>query len=512
MSSTQTGERMAGERIGNNFGNEKRILQLLSSSAGTPNSVGLDWDTIVKFLIKDQTLSRAIFDAEEAYASLGEEYKILLRLSEAEVITRLQEGFLNFYSIDTVSPYIPLSACGPWIITAYGAVIYETGGYGMLGFGHAPAFLESVQSKPMMMANIMTAQLIQHKFDVSLRSRIGHHRSPAQCPYHRFICLNSGSEAMTVATRISDVNAAVLTKSGERYHGRNISFLGLKGGFHGRTCRPAQASDSSRAKYEVMASFRDTKNLITVGPNNIAELREVFDSAEKNNVFIEAFLIEPVMGEGNPGLAITPEFYAEARRLTTDHGAMLVVDSIQAGLRAQGVLSICDYPGFEGLPSPDMESFSKAINAGQYPLSVLAMTEQCASLYRPGIYGNTMTTNARALETAVAVLEQCDSAFEATVRRQGKSMLAAMGKVQTRFPSLVTKVQGTGLIVSVELAEGVKVYGSNSVEDWMRKHGVNVIHGGARSLRFTPRFLITDDEIEVIANVLEAALVEFQPQ
>jgi acetylornithine/succinyldiaminopimelate/putrescine aminotransferase len=317
---------------------------------------------------------------------------------------------------------------------------------------------------------------------------------------------------MTVATRISDVNAAALTQKGGRYEGRSIKFLGLKGGFHGRTCRPAQASDSSRGKYEIMASFRDNQNLLTVAPNDIHALREVFDRANHESIFIEALLIEPVMGEGNPGLAITPEFYAEARKLTSEHGAMLVVDSIQAGLRAQGVLSICDYPGFESLPSPDMESFSKAINAGQFPLSVLAMTQACAALYRPGIYGNTMTSNARALETAVAVLGQCDAEFEQTVRSQGRAMVEAFERVQGRFPKMITKVQGTGLIVSVELAEGIRVYGVKSVEDWMRRHGVNVIHGGARSLRFTPRFKITDKEIQVIADVLEAALVSFQPQ
>jgi acetylornithine/succinyldiaminopimelate/putrescine aminotransferase len=106
------------------------------------------------------------------------------------------------------------------------------------------------------------------------------------------------------------------------------------------------------------------------------------------------------MGEGNPGMAITPEFYAEARRLTREHGSLMLVDSIQAGLRAHGVLSIIDYPGFEELEAPDMETYSKALNAGQYPLSVLAMNRFAAELYRKGVYGNTMTSNPRALDVA----------------------------------------------------------------------------------------------------------------
>ena len=70
------------------------------------------------------------------------------------------------------------------------------------------------------------------------------------------------------------------------------------------------------------------------------------------------------------------------------------------------MLSITDYPGFEKLPAPDMETFSKALNAGQYPLSVLAVSERVAGLYRKGIYGNTMTANPRALDVALAVLRE----------------------------------------------------------------------------------------------------------
>ena len=96
--------------------------------------------------------------------------------------------------------------------------------------------------------------------------------------------------------------------------------------------------------------------LVTVEPNNIQCLRDTFAEIEKSNVFIEAFWMEPVMGEGNPGVAIDPEFYKVARELTKAHGAMLLVDSIQAGLRTNGCLSIMDYPGFETLEPPEFET------------------------------------------------------------------------------------------------------------------------------------------------------------
>lgn len=72
---------------------------------------------------------------------------------------------------------------------------------------------------------------------------------------------------------------------------------------------------------------------------------------------------------------------------------MLIIDSIQAGIRATGCLSLVDYPGFEDCEAPDMETWSKALNGGQYPLSVVGLSKRAAATYARGVYGNTMTTN-----------------------------------------------------------------------------------------------------------------------
>ena len=66
------------------------------------------------------------------------------------------------------------------------------------------------------------------------------------------------------------------------------------------------------------------------------------------------------------------------RKIIKSHHTLMIVDSIQAALRATGALSICDYPGFEDADAPDMETYSKALNAGQVPLSVLALQDSAA--------------------------------------------------------------------------------------------------------------------------------------
>jgi acetylornithine/succinyldiaminopimelate/putrescine aminotransferase len=295
---------------------------------------------------------------------------------------------------------------------------------------------------------------------------------------------------MTLASRIADANTKRLTDPGGRYEGCAVRGLTLKGSFHGRTDRPARFSSSTRKTYtKHLASFSDCDYLLTVEPNDIEALEAVFAQARKEGIFIEAFLMEPVMGEGNPGLAIEPDFYARARELTREHGTMFVVDSIQAGLRAHGVLSIVDYPGFETLDEPDMESYSKALNAGQFPLSVLALSDP------------------RALDIAVAVLDSFTPERRQNICTRGQELVERLADLSDETNGAVTGAQGTGLLLSCELDSRYKVYGANSTEEHLRKHGLGVIHGGEHSLRYTPVFDIGAREVDLIVDLTRDALL-----
>lgn len=483
------------------------LLNEMRNYGGAAITSGLSDEVIAQFVASDSRLSDVIREAHSMFKSLLDDEPLMLAMDEKSQIQEIQEGYVNFYNDDAINPYVALAGNGPWIISLKGAVLYDTGGYGMLGFGHSPEKVLNTLGRHHVMANIMSSNLSQKYLVEMLRKEIGHTRGG--CPFDKFLCVNSGSEAVSVGTRLSDVNAKLMTDPGGRYAGQKTRLLTLAGSFHGRTQRPAQFSDSTRANYKKhMASFRDQDNLTTVEPNNIEQLREAFHWADTNKVFFEAFFMEPVMGEGNPGLAITPEFYAEARRLTKEHGALLLVDSIQAGLRAHGVLSIVDYPGFEEMEAPDMETYSKALNAGQYPLSVLAMNTHAAGLYRKGIYGNTMTTNPKALDVACAVLEGITPELRQNIRDRGAELVAGLRAVQEESDGKITGVQGTGLLFSAELdGQRYKSYGAGSIEEYMRFNGLNVIHGGENSLRFTPNFNMSKEEVGLIVNATRQAML-----
>ncbi len=483
-------------------------LQAMRGHGGPALTTGLDDAVITKFAAADANLGRAVDDACASFQQLRTEEPALLALSETEQVNQIQAGYVNFYDDDATNPYVSLAARGSWIVTLKGAVLHDNGGYGMLGMGHAPDTVIEAMARPHVMANVMTANISQARLERALRKEIGHKRGG--CPYSHFLCLNSGSESVSLAGRIADVNTKVQTDPGGRHEGKLVKRIAVKGAFHGRTELPAFYSDASAGSYaKHLASYKHhAAQLLTIEPYSIKQLRETFAQADREGWYVEAMFLEPVMGEGDPGRGVTPEFYAAARELTKAHGTLLLVDSIQAGLRAHGVVSVVDYPGFEGLEAPDMETYSKALNAGQYPLSVLAVNERAAGLYRKGVYGNTMTTNPRAMDVALAVLDALTPAVRRNIVERGQEFVAKLEALKAELPGWITKVQGTGLLFSCELSDEFKCYGAGSTEEYLRKHGLGVIHGGVNSLRFTPSFLVTSAEVDLVIDRVRVALRE----
>lgn len=482
------------------------ILQDIREFSGVRNTLGISDDNIAHFLKSHFQLAEAIHRAGEEHNKIRAAEPELLKYDETSLCKLLQNNFVNFYAQETVSPYVPLAGSGPWIVTTHGAVLHDSGGYGMLGLGHAPQEVLQAMSQAWVMANVMTPSFSQRRLVTQLKKEIGHMRG--ECPFAGFMCLNSGSESVALAARISDINARMQTEPGGIHHGKQIKMLALEEGFHGRTDRPAQLSHSTLPIYRKhLASYRDRDNLYVIPPNDIEALHKAFRMARDKGIYFESFFIEPIMGEGSPGLSLTREFYDLARKLTRENHTMLVVDSIQAAIRAHGCLSIVDYPTFEDCEPPDMETYSKALNAGQYPLSVLALTEEAANLYVRGVYGNTMTTNPRALEVGCAVLNSLTDNMRRNIRDRGKEFVEKLESLSREFPGAIQRVSGTGLIVCAEMnPQRYKVVGYDGFEQYCRVHGVVMIHGGYNGLRFTPHFEITSAEIDLIIDTIRAGL------
>ena len=98
-------------------------LAEIRNNSGKMDTIGLSDDVIAKFCQLDEKLLQAINEGvtnhQNLRNSLGNE---MMLTDETELVSSLQEDYVNFYAPATVNPYIALAARGPWIITSHGAV------------------------------------------------------------------------------------------------------------------------------------------------------------------------------------------------------------------------------------------------------------------------------------------------------------------------------------------------------------------------------------------------------
>ena len=419
----------------------------------------------------------------------------------------------SFYEPKSDSPFQPIAGFGPFIKTSHGAIVYDTGGYGMLGFGHNYQPILDALSRPQVMANIMTPNNAQIEFTEKLDAEIGQNRLwPETEVFAKYFCLNSGSEAVALALRMSlqkgDSDHDIYTNS----HAtspitptKQGLIVNLESSFHGRLDLGAKVSDSSRKSYKtrLLESALPNVRVITIPWNDMNELKKI---SELQSVFdLKAVVFEPVSGEGCTGLTVSPEFYDGMYRLTRETGAMMIADSVQAGLRCTGYLSVVDYPEFSGLEAkPDMEIYSKALNGGQYPLSVIACNDRAYGKFEYGTYGNTMTANPRALTVGSVVLDEMPK-YQENVRVMGQYLLEELQSVVDTYPEIAVDASGRGLLCAIKLSDAFDV---NRVEYLVRMKGLNVIHAAGNRLRFTPVFGVTKVEVDVIVSILRETFDE----
>jgi acetylornithine/succinyldiaminopimelate/putrescine aminotransferase len=88
-------------------------------------------------------------------------------------------------------------------------------------------------------------------------------------------------------------------------------------------------------------------------------------------------------------------------------------------------------------------------------------------------------------------------------------MVEGLKGLMDEFPGDIVHVQGTGLLFSAELDPSIEVVGFNGIETWLRKHGLGVIHGGENSLRFTPHFLLSEAEVDLLVDLVRQGVRAF---
>lgn len=218
-----------------------------------------------------------------------------------------------------------------------------------------------------------------------------------------------------------------------------------------------------------------------------------------------AIIVEPVQGEGGIHPA-DPAFLKDLRALTTAHDSLLIVDEVQCGLGRTGRLWAHEAYDI----APDMMTLAKPL-AGGLPIGAVLVTDHVASHIYPGDHGTTFGGNPLVAKAAQVVFKRiADPAFLANSRAVGAHMLQRMQALQKKYPAVVKEVRGTldkGLFVGVELKVAPKKLVAAASEE-----GLLLITAGENTLRICPPLIITKDEVNFGADVIDRLIPKVYPE
>ena len=286
-----------------------------------------------------------------------------------------------------------------------------------------------------------------------------------------FFC-NSGAEANEAAfkmTRLTGRTKVVVAEGS--FHGRTMGSLAL-------TAQPGKADP-----------FRPLPGDVTVVPFGDAEaLEQAVDSSTA------AVVLEPIQGEG--GVIVPPPGYLQAaRRITSAHGALLVLDEVQSGIGRTGTWFAYQWEDV----TPDVITLAKGL-AGGIPIGAVIGVGDAASLFRPGMHGSTFGGNpisSRAALAVIGAIEEDDLLERVTAA--GEKLAAS---VQQAAGDAVTEVRGKGLL----RAAALNAVASADMERALRANGVLANPVSPSAIRMAPALTITDADIDDAAEAWSKSL------
>ena len=292
---------------------------------------------------------------------------------------------------------------------------------------------------------------------------------------------NSGTEANEAAFKIA------------RRTGRP-RILALTNSFHGRTMG-ALAITSKEAYRTPFEPLPGGVEFIEAG-----EERALAEALAPGDV--AAVFAEPIQGEAGVR-ALSPQYLQALRRLTREHGTLLILDEVQTGMGRTGHwFAHQAVPGLQ----PDVMTLAKGLGGG-FPIgAVISYGPEVHDLLQPGQHGTTFGGNPLASAAALAVIGTIlEDGLLAHVRDVGEELTREI--LALEHP-LIQEVRGTGLLLGIGLNAPI----ATQLVAAALEAGFIVNAPDASTLRLAPPLVITPAELTTFTAALPALLEAAAPE
>ncbi|MDR2723077.1 MAG: acetylornithine transaminase [Cellulomonadaceae bacterium] len=359
------------------------------------------------------------------------------------------------------------------------------GGIAVNALGHADADLHSAMSVQWMtLGHISNFFASQPQINLA-EKLLELAKAPAGS---RVFFTNSGTEANEAAFKMARrINPHGLAASpATQDSGHRTRVLALENSFHGRSMG-ALALTHKAAYRDPFEPLPGGVEFVPVASTDdpLAALTEAFSSqAVAARGPVAALFVEPIQGEAGVR-PLPPGYLALARHLTTQAGALLVLDEVQTGVGRTGAWFAhqLDHLG-QGI-QPDAMTLAKGLGGG-FPIgAVIAFGPQAACLLGRGQHGTTFGGNPVAAASGLAVLAAID-------RRQLMKNAVTVGhylrtSIEKAANPLIDSVRGEGLLLAVQLTQPVAA----SVVDQALASGFIVNAVAPDAVRLAPPLIVT---------------------
>ena len=296
---------------------------------------------------------------------------------------------------------------------------------------------------------------------------------------------NSGAEANEGAIKIA-------RKYGYSINPEKTEIISAWDSFHGRTLATLTATGQTHY-HEGLGPL--PAGFTYVHYNDIAELESKISDKTA------AVMLETIQGEGG---VHTPDgdYLKQVRELCDKHGALLILDEIQAGIGRSGKFFAYENYGIK----PDIVTLAKGL-AGGVPIGAFIVTDKVAAAFKPGDHGTTFGGNPLACAAANVVLDTVPKdEFLKNIQAAGKYFKDKLQELAKKYPKFIVDVRGEGLILGAELA-GAE-HGRDIVNDCLAK-GLIINCTAGKVLRFIPPLIITTAQIDEAFAVMDEVIGKY---
>ncbi|MDB6177050.1 diaminobutyrate--2-oxoglutarate transaminase [Paracoccus sp. Z330] len=247
---------------------------------------------------------------------------------------------------------------------------------------------------------------------------------------------NAVEAAMKIARKVTGRTNIIAFTNG--FHGVTMGALAATGNGYHRGGAGMDTHGVTRMPYDAYAG----------GVDGAALLDQMLSDASGGVDAPAAIMMETIQGEGGLNAA-SADFIKKIAKIAKKHGALFIVDDIQAGCGRAGT-----FFSFEGMGvMPDIVTMAKSVSGFGLPLALLLVRPQ-HDVFGPAEHNGTFRGNTHAFVTARVAIEKfwANAAFEDELAEKADLIETRLKELSMLIPGSFLK--GRGLMRGVDVGSG----------------------------------------------------------